>query len=320
MGSPVLVTGANGFVGRAVVNRLLRDGESVRGAVRRRLADLPNGAADVLVGDLDGSTDWRSAVEGAYAVVHCAARVHLLNDPEANPLAAFRLANCEGTVNLARQAASAGVRRFVFLSSIKVNGESTRAGLPFRAEDPPAPLDPYGISKNEAEIALRRISSETGMEVVVIRPPLVYGPGVKANFRSMLEWIHRGIPLPLGAITNRRSFVAIDNLIDLIATTLFHPNASGRTFLVSDGEDLSTTDLLRRVACALGRPARLLSVPSAWILTATALAGRPELGQRLCGSLHVDIGPTYAALGWEPPVSVDDALVRTAQQFMAGPT
>jgi UDP-glucose 4-epimerase len=235
-----------------------------------------------------------------------------MHDTAADPLTAFRAVNVEGTLNLARQAAAAGVKRFVFVSSVKVNGEATLPGQPFTADDAPAPLDAYGISKMEAEQALREIALQTGMEVVIIRPPLVYGPGVKANFAAMMRWLQRGVPLPLGAIHNQRSLVALDNLVDLIVTCLTHPAAANQTFLVSDGEDVSTTELLRRMGRAMGRPARLIPVPVSWLKLAAALVGKRDVAQRLCGSLQVDIEKTRRLLGWTPPLTLDQGLKKAA--------
>ena len=233
-----------------------------------------------------------------------------------DPLSEFRRINVEGTLRLAAQAAEAGVRRFVFISSIKVNGESTTPGQPFTPQQDPAPSDPYGISKWEAEQRLRSLSTASGMETVIIRPALIYGPGVKANFLNMMRWLHRGIPLPLGSVENSRSLVALDNLVDLIDVCLDHPKAVNETFLASDGEDLSTTDLLRRMSQALGRRARLLPVSSR-ILELVALAlGKRSISQRLLGSLQVDISHTQTRLGWTPPISVDAALKMTAQHFL----
>jgi nucleoside-diphosphate-sugar epimerase len=216
-------------------------------------------------------------------------------------------------LTLARQAAAAGVRRFVFVSSIKVNGEATQPGHPFTAGDAPAPLDPYGISKMEAEQGLRQIAAETGIEVVIIRPPLVYGPGVKANFAAMMRWLRRGVPLPLGAIDNQRSLVALDNLADLIITCITHPAAANQTFLVSDGQDVSTSELLRRMGRAMGRPARLLPVPAGLLELGAALVGRRDMAQRLCGCLQVDIEKTRQLLGWSPPLTLDQGLTKAAQ-------
>jgi len=313
----VLVTGATGFVGRALVERLAQEASyDVRVGVRRMVADLPPGVETAVTGELGPTTDWRAALRGCDVVVQAAARVHMMRDDDPDPLAAFRRVNTAGTVTLARQAAAAGVRRFVFISSIKVNGEATPLGCPFTADDPPAPADPYGISKLEAEQGLRRVASETGMEVVVVRPPLVYGRGVKANFLSMMRWLNRGVPLPLGAIRNKRSLVALDNLVDLLRICIRHPAAANEVFLVSDGEDLSTPELLRRLAAALGKPARLLPVPPAALTTCAAIVGRSAVAQRLFGSLQVDIGKTQAQLSWTPPVSVDEALARTASYFL----
>jgi nucleoside-diphosphate-sugar epimerase len=310
----VLVTGASGFVGSAVLKHLADQGHEVRGAYRHGLPPSPPGTDGILVGDLGDAQDWRAALAGVSAVVHTAARVHILNDRSLDPLAEFRRVNVEGTANLARQAAAAGVRRFVFLSSIKVNGEYTVAGQSFTADDVTAPQDAYGISKHEAEQSLRQIAEETGMEVVIIRSPLVYGPGVKANFAAMMRWLARGLPLPLFAVTqNRRSLVALDNLVDLIVTCLDHPAAAHQTFLVSDGEDLSTADLLRRMGGAMGRAARLFYVPTACLKLAADLVNKPGIYQRLCGSLQLDITKTRQVLGWVPPVSVNEGLRRAAE-------
>lgn len=311
----VLVTGASGFVGRAVRQRLnSMKGAQVRGSVRRACSEE---VSLVTVGDLSSQTDWSEALAKVEIVVHTAARVHVMQDVAADPLVEFRRINVEGTLHLARQAASAGVRRFVFISSIKVSGEATQPGHPFMAGDAPAPLDAYGISKMEAEQGLREIAAQTDIEVVIIRPPLVYGPGVKANFLTMMRWLARGVPLPLGAIDNRRSLVALDNLVDLIVTCLDHPAAANQTFLVSDGEDLSTTQLLQRMGRALGKPAHLIPVPPVLIKLGAALVGKPAVAQRLCGSLQVDISKTRQLLGWSPPVSVDEGLKKAAQGYLA---
>jgi nucleoside-diphosphate-sugar epimerase len=312
-----LVTGANGFVGLALGARLRKDGTSVRSAVRT----LGSNAASVdlvEIGDLDAATDWADALVHVSHVVHLAARVHVMNDTGADQLAKFRRVNVEGTANLAHQAAAAGVRRFVYLSSIKVNGEFTERGRPFTADDAPAPEDPYGVSKHETEQLLRRLAAETEMEVVIIRPPLVYGPRVKANFEALMRWLARDRPLPLAAATgNRRSFVGLDNLVDLIVTCLNHPAAANQTFLASDDEDLSTVDLLQRLGDALGHPSRLFYMPPALLKVGAKVVGQSGAYQRLCGSLQLDIAKTRKLLGWAPPVSVDDGLRRAAKGFCA---
>jgi len=313
----VLVTGATGFVGGALVKRLA--GECLAGGVvaslRRQGVALPEGVRPVQVGDLLPSTDWSTALQDVEVVVHSAARVHVMQDDVGNPLEVYRQVNVQGTLNLARQAAQAGVRRFVFVSSIKVNGEATLLGRPFKADDPPAPEDAYGVSKAEAEAGLLQMANETGMEVVIIRPPLVYGPGAKGNFSSLLRWITCGLPLPLGgSIANRRSLVALDNLVDLILTCVQHPKAANQTFLVSDGEDLSTTELLQKMGNAMNRPARLLPVPLGLLTFAARLLGKTAVAERLVGSLQVDISKTCELLDWKPPVSVDEELRRVVQK------
>lgn len=317
----VLLTGSSGFVGQALLARLAaRPALDLVAVSRRPVSGLPARVAHAQVADIVADTAWQPVLQGVQVVIHAAARVHVMNDKVADPLAEFRKVNVDGTLNLARQAVIAGAKRFIFISSIKVNGESTAPGKPYSAESQPAPVDPYGVSKLEAELALRALAAETGLEVVIIRPPLVYGPGVKANFRSMMHWLSKGIPLPLGAIHNRRSLVALDNLVDLIATCIEHPAAANQTFLVSDGEDLSTSQLLRRMGGALGRPARLLPIP-AWLLeTGARLVGKRALAQRLCGSLQVDIGKTRELLNWSPPLGVDEALRRAAESFQEHPS
>lgn len=311
----IAVTGANGFVGQALVRQLAYHDHQQLAYVRRP-AEFPriSGVITMLAPDLSLKADWQFWPEQCIDVlIHAAARVHVMADKSANPLEEFRRANLEGTTNLARQAAASGVRRFIFLSSVKVNGEFTDSGHYFAADDNSAPDDPYGMSKFESEQALRQIASETGMQVVIIRPPLIYGPGVKANFQSMMRWLGRGIPLPLAAVTeNRRSLVALDNLVDLIVTCLKHPAAANQTFMVSDGEDLSTADLLRRMGEAQGTPARLFYVPLAALKLGSALIGKQSVYQRLCGSLQVDITKTRQLLDWTPPVSLDEGLRRAA--------
>ncbi|MCX2545075.1 SDR family oxidoreductase [Pseudomonas sp. COW5] len=314
----VLVTGAGGFVGEALVFRLLLDKRFTPVATARSSTRL-SGLCSVRPLDLAVPQTF-PVLEGVQVVVHAAARVHVMHETAVDALSAFREVNLQGTLRLARHAADSGVKRFIFISSIKVNGESTERGKPFTADDPAHPTDPYGVSKFEAEDALKALARETGMEVVIIRPPLVYGPGVKANFLSMLNWLDRGIPLPLGAIDNRRSLVSIGNLVDLIVTCLTHPAAANQTFLVSDGEDLSISGLLRRLAAALGKKARLIPVPQ-WVLnTGASLLGRQAVAQRVCGSLQVDISKNRELLGWVPPIPVEKAFRQTAAHYQDSQT
>lgn len=312
----MLVTGASGLVGGAVVEALARRQEHRVRAALRAPAALPPGVESVRIGDLGREPDWHAALDAVDVVVHAAARVHAMHDSAVDPLAEFRKVNVAGTLCLARQAARAGVRRFIFISSVKVHGEGRSDGRPYAADDEPAPEDAYGLSKLEAERGLQQLATETGMELVIIRPPLVYGPGVRANFERMMSGLYRGLPLPLGAIHNRRSLVALDNLVDLILVCIEHLAAANQVFLVSDGEDLSTTDLLRRLGRALGKPARLLAVPAWLIVFGARLLGRGGMAQRLCGSLQVDIGKTRTLLGWTPPIGVDEALARAARHFL----
>ena len=314
MAEAILVTGATGFVGGAVLRRLLSDGGcSLVAPVRTGDASLSAEVQVVNVAGLGPNTDWSNCLKGIKSIVHCAARVHVMNDEDADPLAAYQQTNVMGTLALASQAARAGVRRFVFVSSIKVNGEQTQLGRPFRADDVPAPQDAYGISKWEAEQRLFNLARETGLEVTVIRPPLVYGPGVKGNFATMMRWVARGIPLPLGAVrNNRRSLVGLDNLVDLIVTTLGHPAAANQVFLAGDGEDLSTAALLERLGKAMNRRARLVPLPVWALESAATLVGKRDVARRLCGSLQVDISKAREILRWEPPVSVDDGFRKAA--------
>lgn len=303
----VAVVGAGGFVGLRLVERLQADGHSVLPIVR-----TPRGlAGEQPVADI-GTADWPQLLAGVDVVVHLAARVHMMDDRSADPLAEFRKVNTIGTMAVAHAAARAGVKRFVFISSIKVNGEATPHGAPFKADDSPQPSDPYGVSKAEAETALFDLAATVPMEVTVIRPPLVYGPGVGGNFALMIKWLRRGVPLPLGGISgNRRSLVGIDNLVDLITVALTHPGAANDIFLVSDGCDVSTRTLLTKLASALGKQARLLPIPQAVILGLARAARKEAAATRLIGNLQVDIEKTRQLLNWSPPVSMDEALKRT---------
>jgi nucleoside-diphosphate-sugar epimerase len=313
----ILVTGANGFVGSSLTRRLIRDSAiDVVAAVRSSANPICSNLNVIAVGDLSPTNDWSQALAGVTMIVHTAARVHIIRNHDANPLAEYRFTNVEGTLNLARQAARSGVKRFVFISSIKVNGEQTFGLTAYTPDDVPSPRDPYAISKMEAEYGLRDLAMEGGMDVVIVRPPLVYGTGAKANFRALMLWLHRGIPLPLGAIHNLRSLVALDNLVDMLVTCLMHPLARNQTFLVSDDEDVSTTELLTRLARALNRSARLIPVPERLLTLVATLLGGKSLSQRLCGSLRVDISKTRRLLGWSPVVTVDEGLRRAAEGFL----
>lgn len=311
MNPKFLITGASGFVGRFVTHSLIKNAVSVR-CVVRSTAVLEDNIQKIILSTIDKNTDWTEALQTCEVVIHLAARVHVMNDTASEPLTEFRKVNVDGTLNLAMQAAQAGVKRFIFISSIKVNGEVTQAGKPFTADDIANPQDPYAVSKLEAEQGLLKIAQETGMEVVIIRPPLVYGAGVKANFLSMLRAVKRGLPLPLGAIDNRRSFVYVENLVSLIIKCVEHPAAANQVFLAADGEDLSTTGLLLACAKALGVKARLVPVPQKLIELGAALIGKRNVAQRLCGNLQIDISKARSLLGWEPPFSVADGLKKTA--------
>ncbi|WP_310446596.1 SDR family oxidoreductase [Thiobacillus sp.] len=301
----VLVSGASGFVGRALHGCLNTHAHVVVPAVR----GASGLAGEAVVGDIGGATDWMAALAGCDAVVHLAARVHVMNDNSQNPLALYRATNTEATLNLAHQAAQAGVKRFVFISTIKVNGEGR--DTPYRETDVAAPQDAYAISKWEAEQGLRQIAADTGLEVVVLRPPLVYGPGVKANFQRLIHIVERGWPLPLGAIRNRRSLLYLGNFVDAIRLCVEHPGAAGQTFLLDDGQPVSTPELIRAVARALGRPAHLLAVP-VWMLEAAGtLLGKRAAVARLTGSLFVDGCVIRSHLGWTPPYSMEAGLATT---------
>ena len=310
----ILITGSSGFIGRAVCQQLQTRGLSFVTAVRGQGHSVSEHC--LAVGEFDGCTIWSQALSGVDAVVHLAARVHIMNDQCADPLSEYRRVNVEGTRNLAMQAASAGVKRFIFLSSIKVNGESTQPGHKYLADDLPKPSDAYAISKHEAEQALFGIARETGMEVVIVRSPLVYGPGVKANFEKLMNAVLEGWPLPLDSVChNRRSLVCVDNLVDFIFTCLNHPAAANQIFLVSDDEDLSTADLFHRMCASVDVPDRSWQAP-VWLLRASAiLLGKSGAYQRLCGSLQVDIDKSKQLLGWTPPVSVDEGLRRAFKGY-----
>lgn len=314
----VLVTGANGFVGQAVVRGLAARGEYLPLAGVRSLSENTDtdDIRTMVLGDLAQTELSAELFRDVSVVVHCAARAHVMREFKADPLAAYRATNVTGTLRLGRQAAEAGVRRFIFLSSIKVNGESTALGKPFQANDRPSPKDAYALSKSEAESGLLQLAAETKMEVVIIRPTLVYGPGVKGNFASMIRLLQKGLPLPLGAVHNKRSLVGLDNLVDLIIRCIDHPSAANQIFLAADGQDLSTSELLQAVGMAMGKPARLLPVPEGWLRFGATLLGKRAVAQRLLGSLQVDIARTCEHLNWKPPYTVEEGLRRCFAELM----
>lgn len=310
----VCVSGASGFVGRELCRLLLERGVEVVGAVRKQSAGLfPDNRlfSQAVTGNIGPETDWRQALAGVDAVFHLAARVHVMRDTAHDPLAEFRRANVQATEHLARAAAASGVRRFVYVSSIKVNGEETAQGCRYSEADVPQPQDPYGISKWEAEQALWSVAQETGIEVVVVRPPLVYGAGVKGNFAQMLAVVAKGIPLPLFSVHNRRSLLYVGNLADALLVCASHPAAAGQTYLVSDGEDISTPELLRRLAAALIVPSRLLPCPPTLLWLAGKLTGRSSQVERLLGSLEIDSARIRRDLGWTPPYTMQQGLQAT---------
>ncbi|MES2405889.1 MAG: SDR family oxidoreductase [Pseudomonadota bacterium] len=309
-----LITGASGFIGGAACAWLVEQGIEVVGTVRNLLRPTLPGIDYRIVGELGPSTDWRTALDGIEGVIHCAARVHVMHETADDPLRAFRSANVAGTGQLARQAAAAGVKRLVFVSSIKVNGEKTATG--FNEGNTPAPQDPYGQTKWEAEQMLFQISNETGLEVVIVRPPLVYGPGVKGNLARLLSWVERGVPLPLAGIRNTRSLIGIDNFTSALHACLTHPAAAGRTYLVRDGEDISTPELVRRLGHHLDKPARLFTLPPPLLERLAGLVGRRADAQRLTGSLIVDDSRIRRELGWVPPRTLDEGLAQMAHAWL----
>lgn len=312
----VLVTGANGFVGRAILDYLVRQpGLKILAVARRMFSDLPKGVELRIVSSLSSSAEWPSVLSGVQVVIHSAARVHILQGAKGQSLPAFRAVNVNGTMNLARQASRAGVRRFIFISSIKVNGEGKPSGRPYTAGDEPSPQDPYGVSKREAEEKLRELEQETGMEVVILRPPLVYGPEVKANFLNLMKLVDTGIPLPFASLSNKRSLIFIGNLVDVILKCLGHINAAGKTFLVSDCDDLSTPELIRRIAKAMGKPARLFPFPPGLFSATEKLPCGFHSLSKITGSLTVDSSKTMEQLEWKPPWSVDHGFMETVAWY-----
>jgi UDP-glucose 4-epimerase len=311
----ILLTGANGFIGRALAAQAIERGLEIRCAVRSNSPSPVDEKLNYRIDSISVHQDWSPGLVDVDTVIHTAARVHIMHDTEFNPLLEFRKVNTSGTLHLAKQASENGVNRFIFLSSAKVNGECSTENHPFTEESDFVPVEPYALSKYEAEKGLLALSEKSDMEVVILRPPLVYGPGVGANFLNMMRWIDRGLPLPLAAIDNKRSLVALDNLVDLIIGCIEHPAAANRIFLASDGEDVSTTDLLRAIGEALHRPARLFPCPASLLALAATLLGKKGIVQRLTGSLQLDISRTRRLLEWEPPLTLAEGMRRVAQDF-----
>ncbi|KMT64750.1 UDP-glucose 4-epimerase family protein [Catenovulum maritimum] len=310
--SNILITGASGFVGNSLLNELDKGVDSIRLLSRR---DSFAGKYDIFQAELNANSDYADALECVNVVIHCAARVHVMNDKVADPLTEFRAVNTEGTINLAKQAAEAGVKRFIFVSSIKVNGESTSNRKPYTAFDTPTPEDPYGISKAEAEQQLLELGKETGMEMVIIRPPLVYGEGVKANFASLMRLVGKGFPLPFRFINgNKRSLVSVYNLVDLIKVCIEHPKAANQVFLASDDHDLSTAEMVALMAKVQGKVNIALPVPVWCFKFVGKLLGKQAVIDRLVGSLQVDISHTKNTLGWQPPYTVEHGFKLAAKQ------
>uniref|UniRef100_A0A486XXJ0 UDP-glucose 4-epimerase n=1 Tax=Rheinheimera sp. BAL341 TaxID=1708203 RepID=A0A486XXJ0_9GAMM len=304
MTKKLLLTGATGFVGKGLLRAL--SGYSINIVGRRSVGNN----SMFFQSDMAADTDYQAALQGVDVVIHAAARAHIMHEQIADPLAEYRKINVDGTLNLARQAAQLGIKRFIFISSIKVNGESTDGKSPFQHTDNAAPADPYGVSKAEAENKLRELAEISGMELVIIRPPLVYGPGVKANFAAMLRLAEKNLPLPFGAVHNKRSLLALDNLVDVIVTCIDHPKAANQTFLVSDDNDVSTTELLQLMTRAAGKKPRLIPVPVTWLRFAAKITGKQAVIDRLCGNLQLDITHTKDTLGWTPPVTVEEGIAR----------
>lgn len=314
----LLITGATGFVGSRLVEVVLNRQYKVSAVKRSGQSQVVDSDPRLqwCTGNLSPEFDWSKHLKGIDCVIHCAARVHQMQDEVQDIQAVYDETNFHGTLNLAKQAVEAGVKRFVFLSSIKVNGEQTETDKPFTAEVSTPPADPYGLSKYKAEQALNELAQQTGLEVVVIRPPLVYGPGVKANFQTMMKWVSRSIPLPLGAIHNQRSLVYLDNLVDLIMVCIQHSNAANHTFLVSDDYEVSTTQLLKQIKRSSKSHSVLLPIPMSWFNLVANLVGKPQIAQRLCGSLQVDISETKKQLNWQPPVSWEQGISETVRYYL----
>jgi nucleoside-diphosphate-sugar epimerase len=310
----ILVTGASGFVGKALVKNALENGMVVNLSSRQSLTSTHLHQKYFLAEDLSPTIDWKSELKDVLYVVHCAGRVHVKNDKESDPLAIFRKINVGGTLNLARQAAASGVKRFVFISTIGVNGPQTKTGAPFKEVDEPQPHNAYAISKLEAEKGLFDIAKSTGMDIVVIRPPLVYGYKAPGNFGLLMRVLLRGWPLPFGGIKNLRSFVALDVLVDFILTCLAHPNAANQIFLVSDDHDVSTSELLISLTREAGMPCHLLPVPMWFLKLCSMIVGKRNMMLSLCGNLQLDISKARNVLGWRPPFSFNEGIRRAVNK------
>ena len=305
----ILITGSSGWIGSALAEKI-SESESIRVVCASRKASKinKNNTSHFFCNDEIQNQDWTTALKEVSTVVHLAARVHVMSDRKKNPIIEYRKVNVEGTLNLARQAVKQGVKRFIFVSSIKVNGESTKIGEYFKPDDIPNPTDPYGISKMEAEIGLYQIAKNSSMDVVIIRPALVYGQGVRANFASLMSVVIKQLPLPFGSVRNKRSFVSIDNLIDFVITCINHPKAANQTFLVSDGVDMSTSEVIRCISDAAGVRSRVIDLPIWFLQLFFKIIGKTELLQRLLGNLQVDISKSEDLLGWIPPMSMKSVL------------
>ena len=308
--SSLLVTGANGFVGRALCDEAVARGFKVKGATRTA-CHFDSGAENIIVGAIDGATDWTSALNGINVVIHLAARVHVMRDRAVDPLAEFRRVNTAGTEHLARSAAAAGVKRLVYVSSIKVNGESTHGEERFTEQDVPAPQDAYAISKWEAEQALHNVAAETGLEIVIVRPPLIYGPGVKGNFLRLLQVVEKGIPLPFARVRNTRSMLYVGNLSDILLCCATHPVAAGKTYLVRDGEDISTPYLVQLVSDGMGKRAGLFPLPMRLLRALATVTGQHAAFERIMGSLRINDEHIRRELGWQPPFSLQQGVQMT---------
>lgn len=312
----ILVTGANGFIGRALCARLVADGFLVQGAVREVSGgtNLPQNIEVAPIGSIGPDTNWKDFLTDVDFVIHLAARVHILQDTDRAPLQAFRRVNLQGTERLAQQAAHAGVKRFVFMSTIGVNGSNSGSSA-FSESDEPMPHNAYSVSKLEAETRLKEINTKTGMEIVIVRSPLVYGPGNPGNFLSLLRVIAKGIPLPLASVSNIKSFTYVKNLADALICCSLHPKAAGQMYIVSDGVDVSTPELVRSLAAALCKPSRLFPFQPSLIRFAGKLTGKSEAVDRLLSSLTVDISKIRRELGWEPTYTMEQGLRETAEWF-----